>query len=167
VAEQLPTSNLVSPSAKSSSNSGFGVSLEGSWVFAATSTLGHLHLQGTDENGAQLEGNNEGGEDDVGAGGGAQLEGDHHGRGGALGSSERVRCVFLDLCVLGLSLLQILYCPHIDQFLIVNGHIHVYHHLTVVTFNYRVADGRYYPERQRLTLPLQPGQSRPTPVDAT
>ena len=117
---------------------------------------------------AQLEGNNEGGEDDVGAGGGVQLEGDHQGRGGgALGSSERVRCVFLDLCVLGLSLLQILYCPHIDQFLIVNGHIHVYHHHTVVSFTYRVADGRYYPKRQRLTLSLQPGQSRPTPVDAT
>lgn len=83
------------------------------------------------------------------------------GGGGALGSSERVRCVFLDLCVLGLSRLQILYCPHIDQFLIVNGHIHVYHHHTVVSFTYRVADGRYYPERQRLTLSLQPGQSRP------
>jgi very-long-chain enoyl-CoA reductase len=30
-----------------------------------------------------------------------------------------------------------------------------------------LADGKYYPERQRITLPLQPGQSRPTPVDAT
>ena len=57
----------------------------------------------------------------------------------------------LEFCVLGLSLvLQILYFPHIDQFLIVNGHIHVYHHHTVVSVNYRVADGRYYPKRQRV-----------------
>jgi hypothetical protein len=40
----------------------------------------------------------------------------------------------LDLCVRGLSLLQILYYPHVDQFLIVNGHIHVYHHHTVVSY---------------------------------
>lgn len=29
------------------------------------------------------------------------------------------------------------------------------------------ADRKYYPERQRITLPLQPGQTRPTPVDGT